>query len=167
MASSHTGIDFRNDLKDSPELNILTYLYYYNGAGVATADFNNDGKPDLFFTANQGPDKLYLNQGGMKFLDVTEAAGIKDPKSWSTGVTYVDINSDGLLDIYVCKASGYRSLKGRNLLYENQGIDENGVPLYKENAAAYQLDFAGLSTQAAFFDYDLDGDLDLFLLNHS
>lgn len=167
LPSSFTGIDFRNDLVDTPELNILTYLYYYNGAGVAAADFNNDGKIDLFFTSNLGADKLYLNQGEFKFQDVTIQAGIKDADSWSTGVTYVDINSDGLLDIYICKASGYRSLEGRNLLYENQGVDANGIPVYSENAAAYGLDFRGLSTQAAFFDYDLDGDLDMYLLNHS
>ncbi len=167
LPSSNTGIDFRNDLEDTPELNILTYLYYYNGAGIAAADFNKDSLIDLYFTSNLGHDKLYLNEGGMKFKEVTNAAGIKDENSWSTGVTYVDINSDGLLDIYVCKASGYRSLKGKNLLYENQGLDENGIPQFIENAAEYGLDFSGLSTQAAFFDYDLDGDLDLFLMNHS
>ena len=103
----------------------------------------------------------------MVFEDVTETAGITATKTWSTGASYVDINADGLLDIYICKASGYRSLTGKNLLYVNQGIDENGVPTFKESAKDYGLDFSGLSTKAAFFDYDVDGDLDMFLLNHS
>ncbi|MFS4494297.1 VCBS repeat-containing protein [Maribacter sp. 2308TA10-17] len=167
LDSSVTGVEFKNELIPSTELNILTYLYYYNGAGVAIADFNNDGLADLYFTSNQGFDKLYLNQGKLKFKDVTTEANIQDLNTWSTGVTHVDINSDGLLDIYVCKASGYRALKGKNLLYINQGSNSDGVPTFKEDAASYGLDFAGLSTQAAFFDYDLDGDLDMYLLNHS
>ena len=166
-AASQTGIDFNNELKDSPELNILTYLYYYNGAGIGAADFNQDGLVDLYFTSNQGSDKLYLNQGNLKFIDITEAAGITGDPAWSTGVTYADVNADGLLDIYICKASGYRALKGRNLLYINQGVGEDGIPKFEENAEDYGLDFSGLSTQAAFFDYDLDGDLDMFLMNHS
>lgn len=165
--SSYTNINFRNDLKSTPELNILTYLYYYNGAGVAAADFNNDGLVDLFFSSNQGQDKIYLNKGNFRFIDITETANITNEGNWSTGVTHVDINADGLLDIYVCKAAQYRSLKGRNLLYVNQGPNQDGIPVFKEDAENYGLDFSGLSTQAAFFDYDLDGDLDLFLMNHS
>ena len=167
VPSSHSGIDFINELKDTPELNILTYLYYYNGAGVAAADFNNDGLIDLFFTSNQGPDQLYLNKGGLIFQETTRASNIVDSGNWSTGVTYTDINNDGFIDIYVCKASGYRALEGRNLLYVNQGPDDNGIPVFKESAEEYGLDFSGLSTQAAFFDYDLDGDLDMYLMNHS
>jgi len=167
LDSSLTGIDFENKLTPSTELNILTYLYYYNGAGVAIADFNRDNLPDLYFTSNQGSDKLYLNQGKLQFIDITSEANIEELNSWSTGVTHVDINSDGLLDIYVCKASGYRALKGKNLLYINQGVNSEGIPSFKEDAASYGLDFSGLSTQAAFFDYDLDGDLDMYLLNHS
>jgi hypothetical protein len=162
-----SGLHFKNDLDESPQLNILTYLYYYNGAGVAAADFNNDNLIDLYFTSNQQADKLFLNKGNLKFEDITDQANIQDFQSWSTGVTYVDINQDGLLDIYVCKASGYRSLAGQNVLYVNQGINNDGVPTFKEEAATYGIDFSGLSTQAAFFDFDLDGDLDLYLMNHS
>ncbi|QLG45737.1 VCBS repeat-containing protein [Costertonia aggregata] len=165
--SSVTHITFKNTLKSTPELNILTYLYYYNGAGVAAADFNNDNLVDLYFTSNSGADKLYLNKGNLVFTDITEIANIKNLGSWSTGVTYTDINNDGLLDIYVCKASGYRALKGRNLLYINLGPNKDGVPVFKEDATSYGLDFSGLSTQAAFLDYDLDGDLDMYLMNHS
>ena len=167
LTSSQTGIQFSNNLTPTTELNILNYLYYYNGAGVSVADYNNDNLLDCFFTSNQGKDKLYLNQGNLKFKDVTTTANIIDANSWSTGVTHVDINEDGLLDIYVCTAASYRNLEGRNLLYINQGNNEDGVPTFKEEAASYGLDFSGLSTQATFFDYDLDGDLDMYLLNHS
>lgn len=162
-----TGIHFQNTITSTPELNILNYIYFYNGAGVAAADFNNDGLNDLYFTANQTDDKLYLNMGNLKFEDITESAGINNAQNWTTGVTIVDINEDGLLDIYVCKLGTYHNISGKNLLYINNGPDKNGAPAFTENAAAYGLDFKGLSTQASFFDYDLDGDLDLFLLNHS
>uniref|UniRef100_UPI00359456C4 CRTAC1 family protein n=1 Tax=Pricia sp. TaxID=2268138 RepID=UPI00359456C4 len=136
-------------------------------AGVAAADFNNDGLIDLYFTSNQGADKLYLNKGNFKFEDSTKKAGIDNKEGWTTGVTHVDINNDGLLDLYVCKVGHYRNLKGQNLLYVNQGNDDRGYPIFKEDAASYGLDFSGFSTQSAFFDYDLDGDLDMYLLNHS
>ncbi len=164
---SKSGISFKNELKDTPQLNILTYLYYYNGAGVAAADFNNDGLVDLYFTSNQGEDKLYLNKGNLKFEDITEAANIFNSDNWTTGVTHVDINNDGLLDIYICKVGNYQGIKGKNLLYVNQGMNSDGIPTFKEEAAEYGLDFSGFSTQAAFFDYDLDGDLDMYLMNHS
>ncbi len=166
LSETTTGIDFRNQLEQTPELNILTYLYYYNGAGVAASDFNNDGLLDLYFTGNQVADRLYLNQGGLKFKDVTEESGIPTDKGWTTGVTHVDINNDGWLDLYVCKVDGLPSSKG-NLLLVNSGIDENGIPQFKEAAKEYGLNFTGLSTQAGFFDFDLDGDLDMYLLNHS
>ncbi len=162
-----TGIHFANTLNNSPELNILSYLYYYNGAGVIAEDFNNDGLIDLFFTGNQVQDELYINQGNLSFKQTTAVSGIVPTKDWSTGATHVDINNDGLLDIYICKVSGYKNLKGKNLLYVNQGINDDGVPTFKEAAAKYGLDFSGLSTHAAFFDYDLDGDQDMYLLNHS
>ena len=164
---SKSGISFKNELKDTPQLNILTYLYYYNGAGVAAADFNNDGLVDLYFTSNQGEDKLYLNKGNLKFEDITEAANIFNSDNWTTGVTHVDINNDGLLDIYICKVGNYQGIKGKNLLYVNQGMNGDGIPTFKEEAAEYGLDFSGFSTQAAFLDYDLDGDLDMYLMNHS
>jgi hypothetical protein len=166
-AANETGIHFENTIVSTPELNILNYIYFYNGAGVAAADFNNDGLTDLYFTANQTEDKFYLNQGNFKFKDITQAAGINNAQNWTTGVTTVDINNDGLLDIYISKLGAYQNINGKNLLYVNNGPNQDGIPTFTENAAAYQLDFIGLSTQASFFDYDLDGDLDLFLLNHS
>ncbi|PRX56498.1 VCBS repeat protein [Flagellimonas meridianipacifica] len=166
-SASETGVSFKNQLTDTPELNILTYLYFYNGAGVAAGDFNNDGLPDLYFTSNQESDRLYLNNGNLNFTDITEASGIDNSDEWTTGVTQVDINNDGWLDIYVCKVGNYQTLKGKNLLYVNQGADNKGIPTFKEEADKYNLDFSGFSTQAAFFDYDLDGDLDMYLLNHS
>lgn len=161
-----TGIDFTNQLTSTPNLNILNYLYFYNGAGVAIADFNNDGFEDIYFTGNEVADKLYLNKGNFNFEDITEKSGIENSMPWTTGVTTVDINNDGFLDIYICKVGDYNSIKGENLLYVNQGI-KNGAISFKEQAAEYGLNFKGFSTQAVFFDYDLDGDLDMFLLNHS
>ncbi|MBT8294905.1 MAG: CRTAC1 family protein, partial [Gramella sp.] len=167
VPSEISGIDFNNKITTTKELNILNYLYFYNGAGIAAADFNNDGLVDLYFAANMASDKLYLNQGDLKFREISKAAGISQIASWSTGVTSIDINNDGLLDIYVCEVGNYKSLKGANKLYINQGVDLNGIPQFSEEAATYNLDFQGMSTQSAFFDYDLDGDLDMFLMNHS
>lgn len=165
--SQETGIEFQNTLTSTPQLNILNYIYYYNGAGVAAGDFNNDGLPDLYFTANQVEDQLYLNLGNLQFKDITAEANIHNGKGWTTGVTTVDINHDGWLDIYVSKVGAYQNISGHNRLYINQGLNANGNPTFVEKAANYQLDFIGFSTQANFFDYDLDGDLDMFLLNHS
>lgn len=167
VQNKNTGVNFINSLTDTPELNILSYLYYYNGAGVAVADFNNDGLADIYFTANQKNDALYLNQSGLSFQDITKKSGIVNDTGWTTGVTHVDINHDGLMDIYVCKVSNYKNLRGHNLLFVNQGVTSDGIPHFKEESAKYGLDFSGFSTQATFFDYDLDGDLDMFLLNHS
>ncbi len=166
LNAKKTGIDFKNQLINTPELNVLSYLYYYNGGGVAVADFNQDGFDDLFFTSNMGANELYLNKKNLTFKKVTKEANLTE-KGWSTGVTTVDINNDGLLDIYVCQVGNFKTLQSKNLLYINQGNNGDGIPIFKEEAQNYGLDFSGLSTQAAFFDYDLDGDLDMYLLNHS
>lgn len=166
LDAKHTGIEFSNDLHPNQEFNMFHYMYYYNGAGVGTGDFNNDGKVDIFFASNEGKNKLYLNKGEMHFEDVTSSAQIPQDSAWNTGVSIVDINNDGLLDIYICRLGNFFKFKDKNQLLVCQGL-KNGVPYYKDEAANYGLDFSGLSTQAAFVDYDQDGDLDVFLLNHS
>ncbi len=167
LEAKTTGLHFNNKLTPLPDLNMLKYMYFYNGAGVGAGDFNNDGKIDLFFAGNQVSNKLYLNTGDLSFKDVTPETGIPDDKGWSTGVSVVDINQDGLLDIYVCRVGRYASLKNHNLLLVCKEVKANGVPVYEDRSAKYGLDFSGFSTQAAFFDADLDGDLDMYLLNHS
>ena len=162
-----TGVDFVNQLSPTAELNILTYLYYYNGAGVAVADYNNDGLDDLYFTCNQCADELYLNRGNWQFDKVTDQAGINNGDGWTTGVTHVDINGDGLEDIYVSKVGNYRSIAGKNILYINQGVNQNGIPQFEDQSESFGLDIMAFATASSFFDYDLDGDLDLFLLCHS
>ena len=162
-----TGLNFSNVLTSTKDFNVFKYMYFYNGAGVGAGDFNNDGLIDLFFSSNQGQNKIYLNQGKLKFKDVTAEAKIPNDGGWSTGVSVVDINNDGLLDIYICRVGNYETLHSKNQLLICQGIDKNGVPYYKDEAHEYGLDFSGFSTQAVFFDYDNDGDLDMFLLNHS
>ncbi|MCH7412736.1 VCBS repeat-containing protein [Belliella sp. R4-6] len=159
---SQTGIDFRNDLVSSDQLNILEYLYFYNGGGIAIGDINNDGLVDIYFTSNQGGNKLYLNKGDFQFIDITESAGVVGDGGWSTGVTMADIDGDGLLDIYVCQVGDYKGISGKNKLYIN-----NGDLTFSEKGAEFGVDFTGFSTHALFFDYDQDGDLDLYLLNHS
>jgi hypothetical protein len=165
-----TGLNFDNTPKQVPELNVFNYMYFFNGGGVAAGDFNKDGQIDLFFTANMGPDKLFLNSGKLHFHDVTEPSNINPPQSgaivWKTGASVVDINNDGLLDIYVSQVGDYKAIKGRNRLLICQKI-ENGIPVFEDKAAAWGLDLVGFGTQAAFFDYDLDGDLDMYQLNHS
>lgn len=167
VPSSESGIHFRNVLTETVDFNIANYPYYFNGGGVAVGDVNGDRLLDVFFTSNQEPDKLYLNQGNFKFKDVTEAAGAEGFKGWATGVTMADVNSDGKLDIYVSYLGDFRIYKGQNQLLINEGNDENGVPRFTDRAMEYGLDLVGFSTQAAFFDYDRDGDLDMFMLNHS
>lgn len=167
LNKEQTGVDFVNKLSFDQSFNLFKYIYFYNGSGVGTGDFNNDGLPDLFFGSNQGANKLFLNKGKLQFTDVTAAASIPADGGWTTGISVVDINQDGLLDIYVCRVGNYETLHSRNQLLVNQGVNADGVPVFADKAAEYGLDFSGFCTQAAFFDYDLDGDLDLFLLNHS
>ncbi len=167
VPSSESGITFKNTLTFSPEFNILNYMYFYNGGGVAIADFNGDHLPDIFFTSNQEPDKLYLNKGSLKFEDITEVAGVGGFNGWTTGVTTADVNGDGRIDIYVGYLGDYLIYRGKNQLFINEGNDENGIPKFTDRAMEYGLDLIGLSTQAGFFDYDRDGDLDMFMLNHS
>lgn len=162
-----TGLHFANNLKPNAKVNMLTYMYFYNGAGLATADFNNDGKADVFFCSNQGENKLFLNEGNLHFKDVTTSTKIPQDGGWSTGVSVVDINHDGLLDLYVCRVGNYENLQQGNQLLICKGIGADGIPVYAEESSDYGLDFNGFSTQAAFFDQDLDGDLDMYLLNHS
>ena len=162
LPSEETGITFINRISDADSLNILDYLYYYNGGGVAIADFNNDGLADIYFTSNQGSNKLYLNKGDFKFEDITDKAGVQGKGNWKTGVTIADVNGDGLLDIYVSEVGKYKSIHGRNELFIN-----NGDLTFTEKAHEYGLDAEGFNTQAVFFDYDHDGDLDMFLVNHS
>jgi hypothetical protein len=162
-----TGLHFTNKLTPTEQFNMFDYMYFYNGAGIGAGDFNNDGLIDLFFASNQGENKIYINKGKLTFTDVTREAEIPQDSGWSTGVSVVDINNDGLLDIYVCKVGKYEILSSKNQLLVCKGIDKNGVPFYEDEAKQYGLDFSGFSTQALFFDYDMDGDLDMFLLNHS
>jgi enediyne biosynthesis protein E4 len=166
LRSDVTGLHFNNKLSPTPQFNMFNYMYFYNGAGIGAGDFNNDGLVDLFFASNQSQNKLFINKGALQFKDETAAAKIPDDGGWSTGVSVVDINNDGLLDIYVCRVGEFEILKGKNQLLICKEI-RNGIPVYEDRAAAYGLDFSGFSTQAAFFDYDLDGDLDLYLMNHS
>ncbi|MCR9289489.1 MAG: VCBS repeat-containing protein [Bacteroidetes bacterium] len=165
IPSSQTNIKFKNQLEESNDWNIIKYLYYYNGGGVAVGDINNDGLTDIYLSANQNPTKLYLNKGDFEFEDITEKAGVSGnsgKRAWKTGVSMADVNGDGWLDIYVCQVGFYKAINGQNELYIN---NQDGT--FTEKAAAFGLDFKGFSQQAAFFDYDWDGDLDLYLLNHS
>jgi enediyne biosynthesis protein E4 len=161
ITSEQSGVNFINSLENK-QLNILEYLYYYNGGGVATADFNNDGFIDFYLTSNEGENKLYLNKGDFNFEDITSHAGVTCANEWSTGATLVDINHDGYMDIYVCQLGNYKGVTGKNKLFIN-----NGDLTFTDKASEYGLDFSGFSTQAVFFDFDQDDDLDMYLLNHS
>lgn len=156
------GISFSNDLTFSNDFNVYKYRNFYNGGGVALGDVNNDGLLDIYLTANQLPNRLYLNQGDFTFKDITDTAGVTGEKAWATGVTMVDINADGLLDIYVCNSGDVKGDNKQSELFIN-----NGDLTFTEKAADYGLADAGYSTHATFFDYDKDGDLDAYLLNNS
>ncbi len=159
----NSNINFINTITESKEFNVFKYRNFYNGSGVATGDLNNDGLPEVFFTANQGANKLYLNKGNLQFEDISAKAGFGEKKQWSTGVVMVDINGDGWLDIYVCNAGNMMEKP----LRKNQLFINNHDLTFTDRAAEYGLDNDGYSTQASFFDYDLDGDLDCFLVNNS
>ena len=162
IPQSHSKIDFKNTVEENLYFNFLNFSYIYNGGGVAVGDINNDGLEDIYFTSNQNSNKLYLNKGNFVFEDITESARVEDDKGWSTGVTMVDINNDGWLDIYVCKSGSLDNRKARqNKLYINQKNNK-----FKEEALKYGLKEYSFSTQAHFLDYDKDGDLDMFLVNH-
>ena len=159
---SESGITFSNDLTFDESFNIFTYRNYYNGGGIALGDVNNDGLLDIYFTANLGPNQLYLNKGDFKFENVTEKAGVAGTRAWSTGVAMADINGDSLLDIYVCNSGDISGDNKQNELFIN-----NGDGTFTEQAEAFGLADQGFSTHAVFFDYDKDGDLDVYLLNNS
>jgi hypothetical protein len=161
LSPTTTGVTFANTLPERADLNILNHLYYYNGGGVAAGDVNGDGLPDLYFTSNLGLNQLYLNKGNYRFEDVTQKAGVAGPPGWKTGVTMADVNGDGRLDIYVSAVS-YLMMHGHNVLYINDGSGR-----FTDRTEEYGLGFSGYSTQATFFDYDGDGDLDMYLLNYS
>lgn len=156
------GIDFSNDLTYTNDFNVYKYRNFYNGGGVAIGDINNDGLADVFMTSNEGPNRLFLNKGNWKFEDITESAGVGGERAWSTGVTMADVNADGLLDIYVCNSGDVVGDNKENELYINQGNLQ-----FEEQAEAYNLNDKGYSTHASFFDYDKDGDLDVYILNNS
>lgn len=157
-----SGITFRNDISETNKLNILDYLYFYNGGGVATGDINNDGFPDIYFSGNQLPNKLYLNKGNFVFEDITKSAGVAGKNDWSTGAVMADVNGDGFLDIYVLAVVGVNGFRGHNELFIN-----NCNATFTERSSEFGLDLDNFSSSAAFFDYDNDGDLDLYLLNHA
>jgi hypothetical protein len=162
LDKDQTGINFQNTLFDGESLNVLNYIYFYNGGGVAIGDINNDGLPDILFTGNMVHNRLFLNKGNFTFEDITTTSGIAAQEGWCTGATMVDINGDGKMDIYICRSADANASRRKNLLFIN-----NGDLTFTERAAEYGLADEGFSTQAAFFDYDKDGDLDMFLINHS
>lgn len=162
LPAKQTGIDFENTLTYSKDFNVYTYRNFYNGGGVAIGDINNDGLEDIYFTCNLSANRLYLNKGNFQFEDITEKSGVKGKRAWSTGVAMADINADGWLDIYVCNSGGIKGDDRQNELFINQG---DGT--FVEQAEQYGIADKGLSTHGVFFDYDRDGDLDLYLLNNS
>ncbi len=167
LPPAYTGITFENRVDDTRDLNVFNYRNFYNGGGVATGDLNGDGLPEVMLTSNLHGNHLYLNRGHFHFQDITKEAGVGGKGFWATGVTFADVNGDGLLDIYVCYAGNIAGRKRANELYINQGVDASGIPTFRQEAAQYGLADEGFSTQAAFFDYDRDGYLDMYLLNNS
>ncbi len=166
VPSETSGVTFNNHIIETDTSNILNNEYIFNGGGIGIGDFNNDAKPDLFFAGNQVANKMYLNQGKFRFKDVSAFAGIEAADRWSTAVTLVDINHDGWLDVYVCAAMNSSATLRANQLFVNQGLNEDGLPEFTEMAASYGIAETGNSMGAAFFDYDKDGHLDLYVLNN-
>ncbi len=175
LGTEQTGINFQNNLEESLTMNGLVDSYYYNGAGLAVADFNNDGLQDIYFLSTLSANKLYLNKGGMQFEEVAATAGIEVVAGYQTGAATVDINADGRIDLYLSNAGKFNGADDgvsenpevrKNKLFINEGVNSDGIPVFSEQSARYNLDIDLYSTQAAFFDYDRDGDLDLFLINH-
>jgi hypothetical protein len=164
LPSDETGITFMNQILENDTFNILTHEYIYNGGGVGVADFNNDGLQDIFFSGNIVPNRLYLNKGNLKFQDVTDKANVNTNGRWNSGVAIADVNNDGLMDIYVCATMLPDSANRKNSLFINQGIAADGIPTFVNKAAEYGIEDGGYSVNAAFLDYDKDGDLDLYVL---
>ncbi len=162
ISPDSSGLQFVNEVVNSEDFNIFNYRNFYNGGGVGLIDYDRDGLTDVFLTANMGANKLFRNLGNLRFEDVSASAGIELPDKWSTGVSVVDIDADGWLDIYVCNAGFRKGGDQQNSLFLN---NQDGT--FTESAEAYGLANGGYTTHAAFFDYDLDGDLDVYLLNNS
>ncbi|WP_106792488.1 VCBS repeat-containing protein [Aquimarina sp. Aq78] len=168
IPGTYSGITFKNNIYEDEFMNAFVYEYFYNGGGVAIGDINNDGLDDIYFTSNLETNQLYINKGNLKFQNITKMSNTQGSQGWTTGANMVDINSDGLLDIYVCKSGPFKkSIILENELYVNKGLDANGIPVFEEMAAKYGLNDASYSMQSVFFDFDLDGDLDMYLMNHN
>jgi hypothetical protein len=167
MPSDYTGIRFENRIVESQAMNVFVYRNFYNGGGVATGDLNGDGLPEVILGSNmQGP-RVFLNEGSFRFRDVTDVSKLVTTKPWTTGLVLADVNGDGRLDLYVSHAGIGDADSRRNELWINEGVGKDSVPTFSEQAAKYGVDDDGFTTQAAFFDYDRDGDLDLIVINNS